>query len=1041
MKRKLTFITWLILFCSGTFAQFQIQGVVSDQDGQPLPGANVVVKGSAQGTITDAEGKFSLSDVTGETIFAVSFIGMLSQEIIVGDQTQFEIRLLPDIMQLEDIVVIGYGTVRKKDLTGAVSSVKSEDITIAPVNNTIEAMQGRVAGLDITRSDGRASSGMNILLRGSRSIRENEDGEYGDEPIYIIDGIQGSINNLNPSDIESIDVLKDASSTAIYGASGANGVIMITTKKAQKGRMQVDFNYYISINGNPSFPRPLQGKAWLDYLEEGYYATYGEAPADRDALLQAWGYNPEILNPYIDSAKWVDWVEESLQTGIQHNADLSVRAGNDKVQSRFSLGYNRTEGIYKNDYLDRISLRENLVIQSSDWLNFGIITGLIYTNRESRSSRINKSFGMVPLGDVYDENGEINQFPVEGMTDMVSVLADNIDGTYSNNKKSINITANPYIEILPFQGLSFKSLIGTSLSASRQGVYNSDHTYMMLAGSQPAVRNATYGTDLGYGYTWENILDYKITLAENHNVGATLITSYENSQEESSDSYSEDFSYDEYLFYNLDAGVNPSVDTYYEVYKRMSYAGRLNYNFMGKYFITGSVRYDGVSQLAETWDVFPSGAVAWRISDESFMGGTKSWLNNLKLRAGYGVAGSYNIPAYSTKSEVTNGDDDLNLGVGQLQTTVPTQSITNLKLGWEKTYSLNIGLDFGLFGGRVDGSLEWYDQDTKHLIYDRDLPFSGGGFGPKKAYTLADNIARMSNKGVEITLHSLNIQKRDFQWRSTFTFSINWNEVTSIDLGSGKTQEDFISLGLFIGSPRDVWYSYKKVGVWQQGEEDDAAVFGLQPGDVKIESSLTKESDGVWYKYVPDIHGNDSLVYYTAENPYMINANDDRQILGQEKPKWIAGFNNTFTYKGFDLNIFITARWGHMMQGELMGYFDYGKINIPDNYNYWTETNPTNDYPRPYESRSTGASQPLANDALTYVDASYIKIKNITLGYTLPRSLMDRVSISNLRIYGTLYNALIFSKSHLLKGIDPESGASDSFPLYKQLVFGINVSF
>ena len=1042
MKKSLLLILLFYGLMGISYAQIAIEGNVQSSTGDPLPGVNVTIKGTTQGTITDANGYFVIPDIPPDGVLLFSFIGMVSQEIAVNNQTVINVTMQEDLLGLDEVVVIGYGTVKRKDLTGAVSSVKSEDITMAPVTNTIEAIQGRVAGLDITRGDGRASAGMSILLRGSRSIRENEDGEYGDEPIYIIDGIQGSIENLNPNDIVSIDVLKDASSTAIYGASGANGVIMVTTRKAEIGKMQIDFDSYMSYNGNPSFPRPLQGEAWLDYLEEGYNASYGEAPPDRDALLQAWGYNPSVINPYIDSAKWVDWINESLKTGIQLNTNLSIRTGNEKVQSSFSMGYNRTEGIYKNDYLDKLTLRENLNIQSTDWVKFGIISGLIYRNRESRSSRINKSFGMVPLGDVYDENGEINQFPIEGRTDIVSVIADNIDGTYRNNKKSINITANPYIEITPVKGLSFKSIIGTSLSASRQGIFNSDHTYMMLAGSQPPVKYSEYETELEYNYTWENILDYKITVAENHNAGATIITSYGNNQSESSGAYSEDFIYEEYLFYNLDAGVNPYVSSYYEVTKRMSYAGRLNYNFMGKYFITGSVRYDGVSQLAETWDAFPSGAIAWRISDEGFMEWSRSWLSNLKLRTGYGVAGSYNIDPYSTKAEVTNGEDEINLGGGQLQTTVPTQSITNLKLGWEKTYSLNIGLDFGLFAGRIDGSIEFYDQDSKHLIYDRDLPFSGGGFQPKKAYTLADNIARMNNKGIEITLNTRNIQTEDFQWNSTLTFSRNWNEITSIDLGSGQTAEDLISEGLFIGSPRDVLYSYKKIGIWQLGDTADAAVFGLQPGDVKVESSLTKESDGVWYGIVTGSDGNDSTVYYTADNPYTINANDDRQILGQEKPKWIAGFQNTFTYKGFDLNIFMTARWGHMIQGQLLGYFEHGKINIPDNYDYWTETNPTNDYPRPYESRTqSGYSDPLGHDALAYVDASYIKVKNITLGYTLPKSLLGRIILSDLRIYGTVYNSLIITKSHLLKGIDPESGASDSFPLYKQLVFGIKASF
>jgi TonB-linked SusC/RagA family outer membrane protein len=1032
--KKLFFSLLCILVAGGIFAQAKLSGKVTDESEEPIIGVTVFVKGTTTGTITDSEGNYTISSKTSEGILVFSFVGMKTQEIYFDGDATINVVMESEAIGLEEVVAIGYGTVKRRNLTGAVSSVKSGEITMAPVASPVEAIQGRVAGLDITRNDGRANSGTYILLRGNRSITRSS------EPIFIIDGIQGNIDNLNPNDIVSINVLKDASSTAIYGSRGANGIFIITTKKAETGRMQVDFNSYVSINSWPSFPSALQGDAWFKYLEEGYRATYDQEPADRDALLSAWSLSPTVLNPYIDSSKWVDWIDESLKTGIQFNNTLSIRGGTDKVQSSFSMGYNRTEGIYKNDYVDIFTLRENLNVQAAKWARFGIITGLIFRNSESRPSRINKAFGMVPLGDVYDENGNINQYPIEGMTDVISLLADNIDGTYENNTKSINITANPYAEITLAKGLTFKSVIGTSLSTRRQGIFNSDHTYMMLAGSQTAIRNATYNTGLGYSYTWENIVDYQVTVADNHELLATLITSYGNSQDETSGEYSEGYLYDDFLFYNLDAGVNPSVNTYYSVKKYMSYAGRLNYNFKGKYFLTGSVRYDGVSQLSKKWDAFPAGAVAWRISDESFMERTSNWLSDLKLRASYGVAGSDNIPPYFTLTEVTSGADIINLGGGQVLTSVPTVAVGNVLLTWEKTYTLNIGVDFGLFRNRVDGSVDFYNADTKGIIFDRDLPFSGGGFGPKAAYKLASNIGRMKNNGIEITVNSRNIQTQAFQWSTNFTFARNWEEVTSIDLGSNVTVDNLISLDLFMGEPLHTLYDYKKTGIWQLDEAADAAVFGLEPGDVKIASSLTKRSDGVWVKTITDDAGNDSIAEYTAASPYTINANDDRQILGQETPKWTAGLQNTFAYKGFDLNIFITARWGQMIDGQLLGYFTYGNNNLPDNYDYWTETNPTNDYPRPYQRRSsTGYSSPLAG--LTYVDASYIKVKNITLGYTLPISIINRVGLSNFRIYGTVYNSFILTKSHLLKGIDPETKASDSFPLYKQLVFGVNVSF
>lgn len=1012
--------------------QKTVSGKVTDAQGQPLPGVTVLVKGTTNGTITDFDGNYTLPNVPSNGTLLFSFVGMKLEEVPVNNQSTIQVQMEEEAIGIEEVVAIGYGTVKKRDLTGAVASVKSDEIKMAPVVNPVEAMQGRVAGLDITRESGRANSGSSVLLRGNRSLTASS------EPIYIIDGIQGSINNLNPNDIESIDILKDASSTAIYGSAGANGVFIITTKQATKGKIQVDMDAYVSVNGWPSYPSALQGNEWLDYLEEGYYATRGSHSSNLDQLLSDW--NMGSIKSYIDQGKWIDWVDETLKTGTQQNYSVSVRGGTDVVQANFSMGYNRTDGIYKDDFLDKYTMRGSINIQLADWAKTGIQTGLTHTNGNSRGSRINKTFGTVPLGGVYDAEGNINQYPIEGES-VVSLIADDIPNTYENNTKAIAITANPYIELTLAKGLTFKSILGTSLSTSRNGVYNSDHTYMMLTGSQTAIRNGSYNTSLAYSYTWENIANYNFTIADDHDFTATLISSWGNSQNESESAYSEGYLYDDFRYYNLDAGVNPIVSSNYSHTKKMSVAGRINYSYKGKYLLTGSVRYDGASQLFEQWDIFPAGAFAWRISDENFMESTRNWLSNLKLRTGYGVSGNSNIRAYSTLTEVTSGSDALNFGAGQVATTIPTEVVGNTALGWEKSYNLNIGLDFGLFGNRIDGSLEWYNTDTKDVIYARDLPFSSGGYTPKISYKMNTNIAEMQNRGIELTLNTRNIKTADFSWNSSITFARNWEDVTSIDLGSGTTVDDLISLGLFMGSPKNTFYDYKKIGIWQLGEEADAAVFGLQPGDVKLQTSLTKKADGVWVQKLTDNEGNVTETEYTAESPYTINANDDRQILGQESPKWTAGFQNTFTYKNFDLSVFMTARWGQMINGGLLGYFGYGRVNLPDNYNYWTEDNPTNDYPRPYLSRSTGGNYNATLSSIPYAEASYVKIKNITLGYSLPQNISKRIGFSNLRVYGTVYNPFIITKNDLLEGLDPETGASDSYPLYKQIVFGVNVSF
>ena len=1008
-----------------------VRGGVSGPDGQPIIGAAVIIEGTTLGTSTDVDGGFSLNVPNPKSdILVVSYLGMKEQRVPVNGRTSINVVLEEDATTLDDVVVIGYGTVKKRDLTGAVASIKSDEITATPTANPIEAMQGRVAGLDISRTDGRAGSESSILLRGNRSLTA------GQEPLYIIDGIAGSISNLNPNDIASIDVLKDASSTAIYGSAGANGVIMITTKQADAGKVSVDFDAYYGVNGFATYPDPLTGQAWLDYLEEGYYATNGQHSASQAELLTAWGYNATALAPYISAGKWIDWQDTALQTGTQQNYSVSIRGGNEVVKGNFSLGYNSAKGIWKNDRSDMYTARAGVDVKVTKWLKAGIQTGLTFKDADSRNSRMNYSITRaLPLGDAYDENGNIRTYTIDGYesVETVNLIYDDKDGVYRHNSKSINITANPYVDITFLPGFTFRSILGTSLSNSRSGTFQAEETYMSLTGSQ-SPRNATYATSFGYNYTWENILNFQRTFAEDHDFGVTLISSWSKNQHETSSAYNEGFQYDQNLWYGL-TGNRPLVSSSYYHKNKMSLAGRVNYSYKGKYLFTASVRYDGVSQLYNHWDTFPAAAVAWRISEEKFMSGAKGWLDNLKLRVGYGVSGNPNVDAYVSRTQVTSdGLDKIDLGGGLISSSVLTQAVGNTAQGWEKSYNLNVGLDFGFFNGRIDGSIEYYNTDTKDVLYNRSLPTTSGGFTPKAAYTMVANVARMQNRGIEITLNTRNIVTKHFQWTTNFTFAYNKEQVKSIDLGSGTTVDNLISLGLFMGHPKSTRYGYKKIGIWQKDEAADAAVFGLKPGDSKIESRLQKQSDGVWT--LTDDNGN--VTTYTADNQYQINA-ADQQILGSGSPSSTWGINNTFTFYGFDVNIFMTGRYGYLINADLLGMFKYGQVNLPATYNYWTENNPTNDFPRPYLRRSTDKSSP--TDGLSTVDGSYWKIKTITLGYTLPSKILSKAKISRLRVYATINNPFVFSRSHLLKDMDPETGANDKWPMYKQMVFGVNLSF
>lgn len=1013
MKKLFLTIMPLFLLPLALMAQIRVEGTVVDSQDYPIPGVNVYIKNTTTGTITDINGVYTLTGVAPDAVLVFSSVGMKTQEITVNSRSQLNVIMEDEIAGLEEVVVIGYGTVKRRDLTGAVASVKNEDLTMAPVSNAMEALQGRVAGLDITRASGRAGSEPEVLLRGNRSLNASN------APLYIIDGIPGSIATINPNDIESIEVLKDASSTAIYGSAGANGVIIVTTKQAEKGTVQVDINSYYGVNGFASYPSALQGQAWLDYLGEGYTAAYGEPAANRNDLLTAYSLSPAQLNRYIENGQWVDWVDETLRTGTQQNHSVSIRGGNETTRAHFSLGYTEEKGIYKDDKTEIATMRSGVEHEFRDWLSAGIQTSLAWRDRNVRGSRINSAFSTVPLGEVYDAEGNINIEPIEGHS-TVNLLADEVPGAYKNNAKQIRVTANPYIDIKPIKNLSIRSVLGTTLTTQRNGEYNSDRTYMKLIGSGSQVKTASYANSLSYSYTWENIAHYNFDLAEDHNFQLTGITSWTNSQNENGYAYNEGFDYDEFLFYNLNAGNNPSVGSGYSHTKKMSYAGRINYNYRGKYLLTISNRWDGASQLADKWHAFPAAALAWRISDEDFMAGTNYWMTNMKLRVGYGVTGNANINPYVTSTEVQSSNHNLTLGSAQSQVYIPTQAVGNPFVGWEKSYNTNIGLDLGLYNNRIEVVFEWYNTDTKDVLFDRPLPSTSGAYGSKGTYNMMSNIAEINNQGIELGINTRNIINRQFNWESMLTFARNREEVKSIDLGSNIEVDDLIALNLFMGHPVNTIYGYKKLGIWQANEADEAARYGREPGDVKIATVEQFDEEG---------NGDGGVHEYSA---------NDRQILGSLSPDWTLGFQNSFYYKNFDLNIFATMRWGQMLDADLMGYFTYGRVNLPSNYDYWTPENPTNDFPRP---NILGNNNDVALRSLRYVDGSYMKIRNITLGYTLPDRIGESIGVRKLRVYSTVNNPFIFTKSDLLKDIDPEAGGGDTFPLFKQVIFGLNLSF
>ncbi len=1012
----------------------EVSGTVIDENGEPMIGVSVLILGTKEGVATDFDGNYSIKAAPGATL-QFSYIGYKTQTATVGSQGTINITMAPDNNVLDDVVVVGYGTVKKRDLTGAISSVKSDVITLTPAANPMEALQGRIAGLDITKTSGRPGEGLNIQLRGNRSISASGD------PLFLIDGMPGDYSTINPNDIESIEVLKDASSTAVYGSEGSNGVIIITTKKGKEGQLRVNFDAYVGVNGWATTPKMNSPEQYVKTREMAY-AYAGITDLSTDTELQA--YKQALAN-----GQTINWIDEMLGNGLTQNYSLSVSGGTEKTQAYFSLNYNEDKGQYKNDNFKVYSSSLRLSTKLSNWLSSGVHVQASYTSRNRTNSHLSDGLRAAPFGTLYNEDGSLNPFPlVVGQTPYVyNLLLDREEAPYRNAQSRLRLFVQPYVRITPIKGLTLESRLSGNFNYTTSNTYNGYGSYnYYVSNGLPALgankddfkgsTNASINNSRTWGYKWENILTYNTTIADIHDITLTGVTSWDSSQVEGSDLYTTQIPSNTMYWTNVGAATdpNPTIGSSYTMHKRMGYIARVNYTLMGKYLLSASVRRDGDSVLASDrhWATFPAFSLGWRISDEDFMEFSRGYLNNLKLRVGYGETGAAGLSPYASWSLLQTGQ--MALGGKYVGTAYFPQILSNAALTWERSKSWNIGLDLGLFNNRVDLAAEYYITNTDGVIWKQSTPITNGGFDANTAFSINRNIATTRNQGFELTLTTHNVQLPDFTWSSTLTFANNKEKVTSLGDGAGE----YVTNGnytLQVGYPIQSYRKLKFDGIWQLGQEADAAVFGDRPGDVRIAvPNMYKVSDGVWEKRFED----GSTQRYDANNPYAIDAND-AQIIGHNSPDWTLGFQNNFTWKWFDLSIYMMWRNGQMFSYEPIGWYDGHGGAFPEHFDYWTPENPSNDFPALDANRDLTLKT--TTNALMWVDGSFFKIKNITLGYTMPENLCKRLYLSKFRVYGTITNPLVHASSKLLKGYDPEMNGSFNFPLTKQLVFGVNVSF
>ncbi len=1004
MKRRATFLRYTRLIVVGIIGvisatwgigqESEITGVVTDaQTGEALIGVNVSVEGTTTGTITDVNGAYTLSLSPGQSVL-FSYIGYETTSVELTNQTEINVALNVSAEALDEVVVVGYGTMKRSDLTGAVSSIREEDIATTKSTNVIEALQGRVAGIDMVRSSGEAGSGYSILLRGARSLTASN------SPIYIVDGIDyGSNININPNDIASMEVLKDASSTAIYGSRGANGVILITTKKGKTGKPVISFNAYYGIT-SPLGSVPLGDADYFlrmtrDFLRTTRSEYDWDTPDSEIDVTQ--GLSARENEGYAAGSDF-DWIAaQSEDFGSQQDYHLSMTGGNESTRYAVSLNHMLEDNFIPNDSYKRYSLKVDLESQATKWLSFGNSSFIAFSNRiDGRGINYN----MNPLTPAYDSTGRLVPEPND-RTPFSNPLIDQDPNHYLNQIYQTDIFSTFYAQLSLLDGLTFRSSFNFDLGFNRNGFFQGEYEGL------DRLSTANVYMSSGYKWTWQNILTYDKTFGGDHHLIITGATETVYARVERSYQGATNLLLGTSWWWTLSSGQQdlliapPGDEGFLQLRENQlaSFIGRIHYGFRDKYLVTLTGRYDGASQLAEKWDFFPSASVAWRISEESFMSNVEA-ISNLKLRFGYGVTGNQSVAPYAALGSIIRTPLYYEFGADPYLG-YRTGYLDNPDLTWETTKAVNLGVDFGLFRNRVSGTVELYQTQTIDLLQNRTLP-------PTSAVTeITQNVGETRNKGVEVTLRTVNISTNEFNWSTDLTFAANTEEITFL---VGGVEQD-IGNGWFVGYPVSVYYDYEKIGIWQLDEEEQASIYGRQPGMLKLN----------------DVN-NDSII------------NDqDRVILGTPRPKWTAGLNSTMRYRGFDLNIFVYARIGHMVSDGIERQWAPDRRENSMMRDYWTPNFPTNDYPRldPGLTRSGWAEA----STLTYKDGSYVKIRDITLGYTLPSEITQKAFINSLRVYVTLKNYFAFGKYYSQGRYDPEYRGALSKPIPKMLAFGANFTF
>lgn len=986
-----------------------ISGKVMDENNSPLVGVTVLEKGTTNGTTSDANGQYKITVADEKSVLVFSFIGYNAEEVAVGSRTQVDLTMVPDISALSEVVVIGYGTARKSDLTGAVGSVKAAQLQERPAPSLNQMLSGKVAGVQVNTNSGRPGGRTTIRVRGFSSINASNN------PLYVVDGVmlpQGNqaqfssaIDYINPNDIVSIEILKDASSTAIYGARGANGVVLVTTKKGKSGEGQITYNADFSVNTiGPNRPRVLNAKEYLA-VEDLAYAniakydpkgwadgkyTYLDPIARRKAFSQQHpGVFDENLNPLYDT----DWFKESTQNKLSQNHQLGFSGGNDRTQYSLSLGYRDDQGLIKTSYLTRYSGRFTIDDQVKKWLKVG--GTLSYNNQSERLVDINdavarqivEDFPFLPVK--YSDGTYANNRDYPNAEGTMSSVHRLMGRKYVLNTQTL--LGSFYTNITLAKGLEMRTVVGTNIITQEQ---NESSTRTLSIGERgtASVRNRRENF-----WSVENYLTYNKQFADIHSITALAGISWQNTTFFRMAAGIRNFPTDFYYYNNLGAGSQlPFVESESIPDRAFnSIFGRINYSLKDKYLLTVTGRADGSSRFGELhkFSFFPSAALAWKVSEESFLK-SSSLISNLKLRTSFGLTGNSDIPAYQSLALLSSGyatiyGDVRNGGTG-------ISRLANPELRWEKTAQSDVGVELGLFKGRVNIELDLYYRKTTDMLLDAPVPRTSG------YPTIRRNVGSMENKGLEFAINTVNIEKGDFSWNTSFNVSFNRNKVLSL-----ATPSDIFNVGgpnftnptniIRVGEPVGSFWGLTRLGTWSEAERAEAAEYtsyrnGLTilPGDIK-------------YK---DVNGDKAIT------------DADRSIIGNGSPKSWGAMTNTWRYKNLDLTLELQYSYGNdVMLMNLHPSED--RQAIANSYttvlNAWT---PQNQNTPIAEIRETRAGYVTNVDSHWIKDGSFLRGRNVLIGYNFPSDLTSKMKLSRLRLYASVQNFFLLVTDKVIG--DPE---------------------